>query len=81
MQGSGSEAPEAAKANEEAEPCTLTPPSDRLLAVAVRRGGMDRSGGEMADNKLYYGDNLDILSRYVEDSCLWPRAVTRTQPI
>lgn len=35
----------------------------------------------MADNKLYYGDNLDILSRYVEDSCLWPRAVTRTQPI
>ena len=57
------------------------PPSDRLLAVAVRMGGRDRSGGEMADNKLYYGDNLDILSRYVEDSCLWPRAVTRTQPI
>jgi len=24
----------------------------------------------MADNLLYYGDNLDILRRYVKDECI-----------
>jgi site-specific DNA-methyltransferase (adenine-specific) len=27
----------------------------------------ERKGGEMSENVLYYGDNLEILRRYIED--------------
>lgn len=36
-----------------------------LALVTSRLGGCDHSLGRMADNVLYYGDNLDVLKRHV----------------